>query len=196
VDRWLEVRRQRREQGRGADLALKPPWSANFALRLVQVHFCIIYLVSGTSKLLGPAWWSGTALWLCLANYNFAPMRVGLYDQALIFLCQHRPLWEMCLTSGVVFTLFTEIGFPFLVWRRHWRPFMVSCSVLLHLGIGLVMGLSVFSLLMLVMVLAFVPPEVMRVFVDELRAKGRGWFKAGAEARPVAVKEPLVLSRT
>ena len=196
VDRWLEVRRLRREQGRGADLALKPSWSADFALRLVQVHFCIIYLVSGTSKLLGPAWWSGTALWLCLANYNFAPMRVGLYDQALTFLCQHRPLWEMCLTSGVVFTLFTEIGFPFLVWRPRWRPFMLSCSVLLHLGIGLVMGLSVFSLLMLVMVLAFVPPETMRVFVDELRAKGRGWFKAGAAAAPVAVKEPLVLSRT
>ena len=54
----------------------------------MQVHFCIIYLVSGSSKLLGAAWWNGTALWLCLANYNFAPMRVGLYDQALIFLCQ------------------------------------------------------------------------------------------------------------
>ena len=72
---------------------------------------------------------------------------------------------------------------------------VLGFNMLLHLGIGLVMGLSVFSLLMLVMVLAFVPPEVMHVFVDELRAKGRGWFKAGAEA-PVAAKEPLVLSRT
>ena len=178
VDRWLELRRERREQGRRADLTLKPSWSANFAVRLIQVHFCIIYMVSGTSKLLGAAWWNGTALWLCLANYNFAPMRVGLYDQALTFLCNYRPLWEICLTSGVVFTLFTEISFTFLVWWRRWRPFMVSCSVLMHLGIGLIMGLSIFSALMLTMVLAFVPPDVMRVFVDDLLGKLRGRIPA------------------
>ena len=75
---------------------------------------------------------------------------------------------------------------------------MVSCSVLLHLGIGLVMGLSVFSLFMLAMVLAFVPPEVMRIFVDELSDKVRGWFKAGTAAPSVSAgaKESLVLSRT
>ncbi len=196
VDRWLELRRERREQGRRADLSLKPSWSANFALRLIQVHFCIIYLVSGSSKLLGAAWWNGTALWLCLANYNFAPMRVGLYDQALIFLCNHRPLWEICLTSGVVFTLFTEISFTFLVWGRRWRPFMVSCSVLMHLGIGLIMGLTVFSALMLTMVLAFVPPDVMRVFVDDLLGKLRGWVRASPPPTSAARKDELVLSRT
>ena len=71
--------------------------------------------------------------------------------------------------------------------------------MLLHLGIGLVMGLTVFSLLMLVMVLAFVPPDVMRVFVDELRGKGRGWFKAeGGAVESTARGEgtELVLSRT
>lgn len=196
VDRWLELRRERREQGRRADLTLKPSWSANFALRLVEVHFCIIYLVSGSSKLLGAAWWNGTALWLCLANYNFAPMRVGLYDQALTFLCNYRPLWEICLTSGVVFTLFTEIGFTFLVWGRRWRPFMVTCSILMHLGIGLIMGLTVFSLLMLTMVLAFVPPNVMRVFVDDLLGKMRGWFQVRTAPTSTARKDELVLSRT
>ena len=105
-------------------------------------------------------------------------MRVGLYDQALIFLCNYRPLWEIYLTSGVVFTLFTEIGFTFLVWGRHGGSGLVTCSILLHLGIGLVMGLTVFSLLMLTMVLAFVPPDVMRVFVDDLLGKRPGWFQA------------------
>ena len=152
--------------------------------------------MSGSSKLLGAAWWNGTALWLCLANYNFAPMRVGLYDQALTFLCNYRPLWEICLTSGVVFTLFTEIGFTFLVWGRRWRPFMVTCSILMHLGIGLIMGLTVFSLLMLTMVLAFVPPNVMRVFVDDLLGKMRGWFQVRTAPTSTARKDELVLSRT
>src|SRR5262249_33126585 len=40
-----------------------PSISANFALRLLQVHLCIIYLVSGVSKLQGGMWWSGTATW-------------------------------------------------------------------------------------------------------------------------------------
>ena len=195
VDRWLALRRERREQGRRADLTLQPSWSANLAVRLLQVHFCLIYLVSGSSKLLGAAWWNGTALWLCLANYNFAPMRVGLYNDALVFLCNHRALWEVCMSSGALFTLFTEIGFPFLVWQRPLRPLMVSCSILMHLGIGLVMGLSVFSLFMMVMVLAFVPPETMRAFVDDWADKLRG-LRAMKPMQPPAAREALVLSRT
>ena len=168
LDRWLELRRLRHEGKAGADLALKPSSSANLAIRLLQVHFCLIYLVSGSSKLLGPSWWNGQALWLCFANPNFAPMRVGLYNQMLVFLCQHRWLWEIFMSSSVVFTLFTEITFTFLVWNKKWRPIMVSCSVMMHLGIGLIMGLVVFSLFMLTMLLAFVPPEQIRFFVESL----------------------------
>ena len=73
---------------------------------------------------------------------------------------------------------------------------MVSCSVLMHLGIGLIMGLSVFSLFMLTMVLAFVPPETMRVFLEDLGEKAGGRFKRKPLQRPlVAAKEPLALSR-
>jgi Vitamin K-dependent gamma-carboxylase len=177
VDRWLELRRLRREQGSQANLALMPSWSANLATRLIQVHFCIIYLASGSSKLLGAAWWNGTAMWLTLANYNFAPMRVGLYNELLYLLSRNEWLWQICMTAGVVFTLFTEISLPYLIWSKRWRPFMVSCSVLMHLGIGLIMGLSVFSLFMLVMVLAFVPPETIRAFVDEWGEKVRRLIK-------------------
>jgi hypothetical protein len=166
VDRWLERRRERREKGPNANPAPKPSWSANFAVRLLQVHFCMIYLVSGTSKLLGASWWNGTAMWYCLANYNFAPMRVGVYIGFLTFLCQNRWLWELFMTGGVIFTLFTEICFTFLVWNKKWRPVMVTCSILIHLGIGLVMGLVTFSLFMHVMVLAFVPPDQMRRWLD------------------------------
>src|SRR5262249_40194528 len=39
-----------------------PSVSANIALRLIQVHFCIIYLIAGLSKLQGASWWNGTAV--------------------------------------------------------------------------------------------------------------------------------------
>src|SRR5262249_12577984 len=93
VDRWLERRRARR---RGEpEVGTAPLTSANFVIRLMQVHLCIVYLAAGTSKLLGSTWWAGVALWRTYANYAFAPFNVGLYGEWLVFLCKHRWLWEL-----------------------------------------------------------------------------------------------------
>src|SRR5262249_49300377 len=77
LDRWLQKRRARRLGE--PEPAVEPSRVANFAIRLTQVHFCIIYLATGTSKLLGTSWWSGTALNLVLLNPSFAPMDSALY---------------------------------------------------------------------------------------------------------------------
>jgi hypothetical protein len=45
-----------------------PSISANLAIRMLQVHVCFIYMAAGLSKLLGPSWWDGTAVWGTLAN--------------------------------------------------------------------------------------------------------------------------------
>ena len=180
LDRWLEVRRERRRLGNpNAHVPLRPLVTATLATRLMQVHFCFIYLAAGTAKLLGPGWWNGNALWACYANYSFAPMRVPLYYDFLVFLTQHRWLWEIFMSGGVLFTLFTELSFSFLIWIPRWRWVMLSCSVLLHTGIGLFMGLVTFSLMMLCLVLSFVPPEAARVLIDaviENCHKVLGWF--------------------
>src|SRR5207244_2703431 len=88
-----------------------PQVSANLALRLLQVHICIIYAASGLSKLQGPAWWSGMAVWGTMANYEFSPMGMRLYMGFLQFICQHRWLWELVTTGGSYFTLVFEVGF-------------------------------------------------------------------------------------
>jgi hypothetical protein len=131
------------------------------AIRLLQIHFCFIYMASGLSKLLGAPWWNGTAVWGTMAVYEYCPMQIGSYRGLLEFLCGHRWLWETVMTTGVVFTLFTEIGFPFLVWNRKTRWLMITLAVMLHTGIALVMGLRTFSLLMYTMLLAFVPEETV-----------------------------------
>jgi hypothetical protein len=136
--------------------------SATFAIRLMQIHFCVIYLASGLSKLLGSAWWNGTAIWGTVANPEFAPLQLLRYQQAISWLCRHRVLWEIGMTSGAAFTLALEIGFPFLVWNRRLRWLMVSGAVLLHTGIALFMGLTGFSLMMLALLVSFIPPSVVR----------------------------------
>jgi hypothetical protein len=163
LDRWLKVRRER--QRLGSKYVPQPPEpmiSATFATRLIQINFCIIYFAAGTSKLLGTSWWNGTAPNGFLLNYSFAPFDVPKYVEFLQWLVKHRWMWELFGAVGVIGTLFLELGFSFLVWNRRMRWFMVCGAVLFHTMIALLMGLVTFSLMMLAMVLAFVPPEAVR----------------------------------
>lgn len=169
VDRWLKVRRERLRLGPAyVPQPPEPMISANFAMRLIQLNFCLIYFASGSSKLLGSSWWNGTAPNRFLLNYSFAPFDVTAYTWFIKFLADHRPLWELACAGGVIYTLILEIGFPFLVWNRRTRWVMVSGSILLHTMIALLMGLVTFSLMMLALVLAFVPPEAVRQGVQKL----------------------------
>jgi hypothetical protein len=136
--------------------------SATFAIRMMQIHFCIIYLASGVSKLMGSAWWNGTAIWGTVANPEFAALHLKYYHDMIAWLARHRVLWELSMTGGAVFTLALEIGFPFLVWNRRLRWLMVIGSVLLHTGIALFMGLVGFSLMMLALLVSFIPPSAVR----------------------------------
>ena len=189
VDRWLEVRRERKRlRNPNAIVPVEPSAVATFATRMFQIHFCFIYLAAGTSKLLGVAWWNGTALWACYANYSFAPMRVPLYTEFLAFLCRHRWLWEIFMAFGTLFTLFMELSFTFLIWLKRWRWVMLSGSVLLHTGIGLFMGLVTFSLMMLCLVMAFVPPEASRLLLarvaENWRLVHQAIWRPAAHAKP------------
>jgi hypothetical protein len=60
------------------------------------------------------------------------------------------------------------------------------------------MGLVVFSLFMHVMVLAFVPPDQIRIVLEQTAQSLRRRFRAKESPPPLpaAAKEPLVLNRT
>jgi hypothetical protein len=160
VDRLLaryRADRQARREGR-SDFVLPLPAplvSANLAQRLIQLHFCIIYLAAGLSKLQGASWWNGTAVWGTLANYDSCPVNFPGYAAGLHFLANHRWLWEIVTSLGTAYTLAFEISFPFLVWNRRLRGWFIGGAILLHAGIGLCMGLVLFSLIMLVGVSSF-----------------------------------------
>jgi hypothetical protein len=162
--------------------------TANFAIRLMQIHFCIIYLASGLSKLQGGTWWNGTAIWGVMANASFNPLHVPWYYELLRFLCQHRWLWEIVMGGSTVFTLVMEIGFPFLVWKPNLRWVMIVGAVLLHTGIALVMGLVGFGLFMLCLLLAFVPSEVTRRLIASVPAEA--WRYLGFRPGTPGAHEP------
>jgi hypothetical protein len=150
-----------------------PMVSANFALRLLQIHMCIVYGMSGLSKLQGGLWWQGTATWLTMANYEFCPMWFSIggvrpYLEMLRGLSRSRPVWETGMFLLTYGTLAFEISFPYLIWNRWTRWAMIIGAVMMHLGIAVCMGLVTFSMMMLIGVLSFVPAETMRRLVWRL----------------------------
>jgi hypothetical protein len=119
---------------------------ANVALRLLQVHLCVVYFFSGTGKLFGASWWEGTALWGAIANDRYRTLDLRA-------LAAH-PLVVNALT---LVTLWWEVGYAALVWPRLTRRLCLAMAVLVHLGIGLAMGMMEFGLAMITANLAFVP---------------------------------------
>jgi hypothetical protein len=133
-------------EGRGA-----PSARANLALRLLQVHLCVVYFFSGCGKLFGASWWEGTAIWGAAANIQYRTID-------LTWLARH-PLVVNAIT---LVTLFWEVAYPALVWPRLTRPVFLALAVAVHLGIGLAMGMMEFGLAMIVANLAFVPATTWR----------------------------------
>ncbi len=167
--------------------------AGNFVTRLIQINFCIIYMASGLSKLQGASWWNGNAMWGVMANPEFNPLDIGPYMAYLTFLCKHRWLWEFAMHAGSLFTLGLEISFAYLVWLPRWRWVMITGAVMLHTGIALVMGLVGFSLAMLTLLLAFVPPETVRRMVTLIKGQLQPLIEL--VMRAPADSEKLALSR-
>jgi len=128
-----------------------PSVRATIALRLIQVHLCVVYLFSGCGKMLGASWWEGTALWGAAANAQYRTLD-------LTFLARH-PLVVNAVTLA---TLFWEVAYAALVWPRLTRRLFLAMAVAVHLGIGLTMGMMEFGMAMITANLAFIPAASWR----------------------------------
>jgi hypothetical protein len=151
LDRWLARRR-----GKVAGAAA-PSVGANLAQRLIQVHMCVVYFFAGISKLQGPAWWNGQAMWRALANLEYQ-------SADLTWLAWHP--WLLNLATH--FCVLWELSFCVLIWSRLWRPLVLAGALALHLGIGAFLGMWTFGLIMLIGCASFLPNEWVRQFVAAL----------------------------
>jgi hypothetical protein len=170
VDSWLARRRAR-------GLHIVPPSvTANFAIRLIQIHMCIVYFFAGASKLQGAAWWNGQAMWLVFGNLEYQSVD-------MTWTAWHP--WAIELLSH--FTLFFELSFCVLIWIPLLRPLVLFAALVLHLGIGATMGLWTFSLVMLIGCAAFLPADGVARLVAALPSRSRG--KPVTENPPSPAKE-------
>jgi hypothetical protein len=164
LDTWLAQRRRSRSgSSRGEVISSSKSASANIALRCIQIHMCLVYISAGLSKLHGASWWSGVATYLASMNPEMWPVAYEVQ-----WIGRHPKLVHALSNVSVWFTLFFEISFAFVIWHPRFRPAMLICAALLHLGIGVFMGLGAFGVTMLAGCSAFLAPDVCQQLVDSL----------------------------
>lgn len=130
--------------------------------RMIQVQLCIVYVYSGMEKLKGMSWWDGTAVWSVLAN---SQMVIADFT------------WLRHLALAVVFisfsTILFELYFPVLVWFKALRKPFLLAGVFFHSGIGIVMALWSFAIVMISAYVLFLPEDVVQKRIDQIRLKLR-----------------------
>lgn len=152
VDRALA----RRMFGAGGRAA--PSVAANVALRLMQLHMCLVYIFAGTAKLQGGTWWDGTAMWYAFGN--------GEYQSLDMTWVANSAAGELLCNFLTHLTIAWEISYCALVWPRLTRPIVIALAIPLHLGIALFLGMITFGLMMIVGNLSFLSPALVRSLLD------------------------------
>lgn len=150
-------RRYRRSSGTGlstGEFVGDRSVAANLSMRLIQVHYCIIYFFAATGKLQGETWWTGDALWNAIANYEYQ-------STDLTWLAWYPEVLQVATHV----TIFWELSFAYLIWVRPLRPLLLGLGVLMHLGIGAFLGMWPFGLAMIFGYVAFIDPATVRAIM-------------------------------
>jgi len=130
-------------------LPSKNPHLLGFFRRVLQVHLCLIYFFGGVAKCLGSGWWDGSNLWRALIRPPFNLIA----PEILIRLKYLFPV------AGIVICLL-EISYPVFIWNRRTRGIWLMCTCVMHLAIGLTMGMYLFAFIMIVLNIAAFGPEL------------------------------------
>jgi hypothetical protein len=117
---------------------------ANLALRLLQVHFALVMLLSGLHKLQFGEWWSGVAYWYPL-HPAFSTTLAQVRAHA-----QHSESYFFVLSAAAYLTLAWQLGFPAFAWRRRWRAVLLAGGLSLWLGYAFLYRLPVFGPLVMI----------------------------------------------
>ena len=144
-DKWALDQKLWRTQSRDPEVV-------GFFRRVLQLHLCVIYFFGGLTKCLGAGWWTGDSMWRALTRppFDLIPSQTLIHWQPIL------------LIAGIVVCLL-ELTFPILIWPKRTRIFCLMAVVAMHIGIGVTMGLYLFSLVMIILDLAAFGSGLLRL---------------------------------
>ncbi len=158
------VRRARR----GITTPVAPSTAANLAVRLLQVHLCIVYFFTGMAKVIGENWPAGTAVWWAIAIPEYRSLDMTWLAN-----------WPVMIALSTHVTVFWELSYWALVWNRFTRPLVLWIAVFVHGGIALFMGMITFGVGMIIANLGFLRPETVRRWFDPIAGRFARLLGAG-----------------
>ena len=133
-------------------LATLPPYASPWAgacIRLMQLQMAILFFYSAVGKMRIDEWVTGDAIWLAFTTYEF-------YNPWLLEVLARQYWLVNIMTYG---TLLIEIAYPFLIWQRRTRPYLLVAAIFLHVMFIVLMRLVYFGMVMIFGHLIFLRPE-------------------------------------
>lgn len=115
--------------------------------KAIRLQLVMMYLISALYKIVGESWLSGNAVWQTLQIDQYSlPILQDTFGENTVFL--------MMITYLV---LTYQLLFPVVIWFASWRKSILIIGLLIHLFIGVGMGLVSFALAMFVGYMSFWP---------------------------------------
>jgi predicted DCC family thiol-disulfide oxidoreductase YuxK len=148
LDRVRAVRAAKKSNLEATLPRFESPW-ANACTRLMQIQMAVLFFYSGIEKIRGEEWWDGDAIWMVFSTNE-------TYNRFLLDVFAHQ-YWLVNVATYA--TLLIEIAFPFLIWQRLTRPYMLAAAVFLHSQFGTFMGMPYFSFVMVMGHMSFLRNE-------------------------------------
>jgi hypothetical protein len=156
------------------------PRRAPWALRLAQIQISVIYISTVWEKAAGARWRDGTAV-------SYA-VRIGELSRLPVpSFVTDSPLLAELATFG---TLAAELAIGILVWNRAARPWVLALGVLLHLSIELTLAVGFFSVTIVTLYLAFLPPRRAEQVLLWVRDRIPRWRRQRPDREPATEAEP------
>lgn len=147
LDFWMRNKR-------GADTSDQTisAWPVN----LLKLQVAAVYCQTFWSKLEGPSWWDGTAVYYALRLEEFYRFAEPI-DQLWFY--------KLATWSG----LLVELSLWTLIWIREFRYWVLLAGIALHLGIEYTMNIPLFEYVMISSFILFVYPEDLNKVILAIR---------------------------
>jgi len=125
---------------------------SNCCFYMVRFQVVVVYLVSGLAKVTGVLWQNGTALYYTLNVDEYShPIAKKLVSS-----------YPVLSVLGSYATLMYQLSFPWLVWNRKIRTYLLAFGTFIHIQISFVMGLFMFGFAIAVSYFSFTTDGVAK----------------------------------
>ena len=152
--RWSLDARRRKKQGlhrTASQWQYAPTWLTNLlnnaAVIVIAYQLCVIYVVSALWKLQGSTWLSGVAV--------YYPLRL---EELTMFPWLNDLAWSMTPLVHIATwaSIYLQLLFPLMLLHRWTRVFGLIAITAMHAGIGLLLAIPFFSLVMIAADMIFI----------------------------------------